>query len=414
MTRNEEMRVIAVGDDDQNIYDFRGSDSTYMYQLTQMPESRFIEMTENYRSARHIVNFANGFAKNIRRRMKSTPVISMKEEEDGWVGLTCHKSKYMYQPLVEELIHRPKKGTSCVLTQTNEEAVIMTALLRKHGISSKLIQSLDGFRFWNLAEMRHFLKHIGQKENTPLIPDESWEQAKRATFSIYEKSQSLAYVKRCIELFEETNKTKYISDFKEFVFESSVEDFCDVSGAEVVVSTIHKAKGREFDDVYMLITDGYQRNAALMRKYYVGITRAKSRLSIHTDGNCFNYLDADKHIIDTKDYAMPEEIVLQLSHKDVYLDFFKYVKREVLALRSGDSLDYDNFVLYDTSTHRQVAKLSQSMQKELTEWKEKGYEVKSASVRFIVAWKSKNAPKEEPEAAVLLPDLVLSSQSGNA
>lgn len=413
MTRNEEMRVIAVGDDDQNIYDFRGSDSTYMYQLTQMPESRFIEMTENYRSARHIVNFANGFAKNIGRRMKSTPVISMKEE-DGWVGLTCHKSKYMYQPLVEELIHRPKKGTSCVLTQTNEEAVIMTALLRKHGISSKLIQSLDGFRFWNLAEMRHFLKHIGQKENTPLIPDESWEQAKRATFSIYEKSQSLAYVKRCIELFEETNKTKYINDFKEFVFESSVEDFCDVSGAEVVVSTIHKAKGREFDDVYMLITDGYQRNAALMRKYYVGITRAKSRLSIHTDGNCFNYLDADKHIIDTKDYAMPEEIVLQLSHKDVYLDFFKYVKREVLALRSGDSLDYDNFVLYDTSTHRQVAKLSQNMQKELTEWKEKGYEVKSASVRFIVAWKSKNAPKEEPEAAVLLPDLVLSSQSGNA
>ena len=413
MTRNEEMRVIAVGDDDQNIYVFRGSDSTYMYQLTQMPESRFIEMTENYRSARHIVNFANGFAKNIGRRMKSTPVISMKEE-DGWVGLTCHKSKYMYQPLVEELIHRPKKGTSCVLTQTNEEAVIMTALLRKHGISSKLIQSLDGFRFWNLAEMRHFLKHIGQKENTPLIPDESWEQAKRATFSIYEKSQSLAYVKRCIELFEETNKTKYISDFKEFVFESSVEDFCDVSGAVVVVSTIHKAKGREFDDVYMLITDGYQRNAALMRKYYVGITRAKSRLSIHTDGNCFNYLDADKHIIDTKDYAMPEEIVLQLSHKDVYLDFFKYVKREVLALRSGDSLDYDNFVLYDTSTHRQVAKLSQNMQKKLTEWKEKGYEVKSASVRFIVAWKSKNAPKEEPEAAVLLPDLVLSSQSGNA
>ena len=32
MTRNEEMRVIAVGDDDQNIYEFRGSDSDYMFQ----------------------------------------------------------------------------------------------------------------------------------------------------------------------------------------------------------------------------------------------------------------------------------------------------------------------------------------------------------------------------------------------
>jgi len=31
MASNEEMRVIAVGDDDQNIYEFRGSDSGYMY-----------------------------------------------------------------------------------------------------------------------------------------------------------------------------------------------------------------------------------------------------------------------------------------------------------------------------------------------------------------------------------------------
>lgn len=60
----------------------------------------------------------------------------------------------MYQPLVEELLHQRGSGTSCVLTQTNEEAVILTALLRKHAINSKLIQSMDGFLFWNMAEMR--------------------------------------------------------------------------------------------------------------------------------------------------------------------------------------------------------------------------------------------------------------------
>lgn len=38
IANNEEMRVIAVGDDDQNIYEFRGSNSRYMYQLTQNPE----------------------------------------------------------------------------------------------------------------------------------------------------------------------------------------------------------------------------------------------------------------------------------------------------------------------------------------------------------------------------------------
>lgn len=274
MHHNEEMRVIAVGDDDQNIYEFRGSDSGYMWQLTQKTGSRFVEMTENYRSARHVVAAANDFVKGIGGRLKSMPIVSMRKE-DGWVGVTRHQSACMYQPLVEELLRNRGEGTACVLTQTNEEAVILVALLRKRGVRSKLIQSMEGLLFWNMAEMRYFLKYIGKQVSTPLIPDELWEKAKGATFAAYEGSLGLPYVRRCVELFEEINRMKYFTDFKEFVFESSMEDFCDVSGADVVVSTIHKAKGREFDDVYMLVSDGFPKDVHQMRRYYVGITRAK-------------------------------------------------------------------------------------------------------------------------------------------
>ena len=406
MDNNEEMRVIAVGDDDQNIYEFRGADSKYMYQLSQEAGSRFIEMTENYRTTSHPVNFANELARSIRKRIKSTPIVSMRKEE-GWVGVTYHQSKYMYQPLVEEVMRHRDRGISCVLTQTNEEAAIVTALLRKCHINSKLIQSMEGFRFWNVAEMRYFLKYIDQRANTPLIPNELWEEAKQATFRTYDRSQSLAYVKRCAELFEQTNRTKYISDFKEFVFESSVEDFCDLSGAEVVVSTIHKAKGREFDDVYMLLSDYHPQDDCLLRRYYVGITRAKNRLFIHTNSHDFDHLTADQYLMDSKQYAMPEEIILQLSHKDVHLDFFKKLKQEILALRSGDLLTYSDAMLYSASTGKPVAKLSSKMQKALAEWEGKGYKVKAASVRFIVAWRPKDMPKDEPETAVLLADLLL-------
>lgn len=332
MHHNEEMRVIAVGDDDQNIYEFRGSDSGYMWQLTQEAGSRFVEMTENYRSARHVVAAANDFVKGIGGRLKSMPIVSMRKE-DGWVGVTRHQSACMYQPLVEELLRNRGEGTACVLTQTNEEAVILVALLRKRGVRSKLIQSMEGLLFWNMAEMRYFLKYIGKQVSTPLIPDELWEKAKGATFAAYEGSLGLPYVRRCVELFEEINRMKYFTDFKEFVFESSMEDFCDVSGADVVVSTIHKAKGREFDDVYMLVSDGFPKDVHQMRRYYVGITRAKKRLFVHTNGDCFANLKADQYLVDSREYAMPGEIVLQLSHKDVFLGFFKELKREVLSLK---------------------------------------------------------------------------------
>lgn len=313
----------------------------------------------------------------------------------------------MYRPLVDELLRNRHAGTSCVLTQTNDEAVILTGLLRKEGVPCKLIQSMDGFRFWNLSEMRYFLRYLDKRVTTPVIPGELWEEAKRATSKTYARSQNMDLVKRCFEQFEHLNQTKYISDFKEFVFESSMEDFCDVSGSEVVVSTIHKAKGREFDDVYMLLTDNYIKNAELKRRYYVGITRAKNRLFIHTNGHCFDRLTADRHDRDDRSYTLPEEIVLQLSHRDVYLEFFKGIKREVLALQSGDRLQYRDFTLYTEKTDLPVAKLSVRMQKTLNDWFAKGYRVKSATVSFIVAWKPKDAPKEEPETAVLLADLTL-------
>ena len=271
MVRNEEMRVIAVGDDDQNIFEFRGSNSMFMGMLAQMSGSKLVEMTENYRSSHHVVNYSNAFVKMIGHRMKTTPIIS-KSDESGWVEVTQHTSGEMFEPLTQNLLRHRGQGTSCVLTQTNEEAVILVALLRKRGINGKLIQSLDGFRFWNLAEVRAFLKYIDGRVNTPLISDDLWEAAKGVVYEKYEQSQSLTYLKRCVELFEQTNKTKYISDFKEFVFESSVEDFCDLSDVEVVVSTIHKAKGREFDDVYMLISDNYRKDDDLMLRYYVGMT----------------------------------------------------------------------------------------------------------------------------------------------
>ena len=57
------MRVIAVGDDDQNIYAFRGSDSRYMQSLVSEEVAKLYEMTDNYRSSKSVVDCANRFVR---------------------------------------------------------------------------------------------------------------------------------------------------------------------------------------------------------------------------------------------------------------------------------------------------------------------------------------------------------------
>lgn len=429
MKANEEMRVIAVGDDDQNIYEFRGSNSRYLYELTQKEHSRFIEMTENYRSLRHIVDTANDFARNIRQRIKSTPIISM-SQEDGEVRIVKHpyeiqeKKVYMYQPILEDVTRllesndskeadassRKKNETISILTQTNEEAVIMLALLHSHDIKAKLVQSMDGLRFWNLAEVRYFLKKIDQgikETKSPIIPDDIWEAAKQQTFQKYATSQALPYLRRSLQIFEQTNRAKYYSDLREFVFESSVEDFCDISKSDIVVSTIHKAKGHEFDHVLMLITHPEHPTDDILRRYYVGMTRAKRTLTIHTNGNLFDSLKSAQHLYDAQAYDEPNEIVFQLSHKDVNLGFSKPHKDAILSLRSGMPLTYHDHCLCLPSTGRDIAQLSIKMKEKLGKWELKGYKVTDARIRFIVAWKSKDAPRDEKESAIMLADLVM-------
>lgn len=425
MRANEEMRVIAVGDDDQNIYEFRGSNSHYMEELGRMQGSRFIEMTENYRSSEHVVDAVNDFAPNISYRLKTAPIISMKKEK-GMVSIIKHppffqdkesgekKAVYMFLPIVNDILQNNRQGKTCILTQTNEEAVITVALLHENGLNAKLIQSMDGLRFWNIAEVRYFVKCIDRMQKTtraPIITEDIWEEAKSKTLQKYSTSNSLPYLKRCIMMFELMNKAKYYTDLRDFLFESSVEDFCDVSDADIVVSTIHKAKGREFDNVIMLVVEPEHYTDDIMRRLYVGMSRTKLSLTIHTNGKIFDDIRADKRISDPIHYPMPDEIELQLSHKDVNLGAFKEHKKTILSLRSGDTLAYHDYHLSLPSTGTDIGLLSMNMQKKMLQWQMKGYLVTRATVRFVVAWRPKEAANDEKESAILLIDLKLKRNS---
>jgi len=377
MRQNEEMRVIAVGDDDQNIYGFRGSDSRYMQSLVEQDGAKLYEMTDNYRSAKAVVDCANRYVQRISGRLKHTSIKSA-TGEDG---------KVMTIKLLLDAEIKVE-GSTAVLTRTNEETMQIAYELEQRGLHATVAQSMGGFRFGNLAEVRYFLKQLGGKDEVT-ISKEKWNEAKQRTLGTYASSTCLNIMKHFFSDFEITHQSYYFSDLREYIFESNIEDFIAADDKSVFVSTIHKAKGREFDSVYLMsaIPDG--RSVDDMRAYYVGLTRAKRNLYLVTNPP-----------------TMYSSISIALNMHDVILDFFKGRKDIVLRLRSGDYLLYRDGYLQNEQDIN-VAALSASGKDKLRVWTDKGYEVTSAKVSYTLAWKPQDS---KIEYAVCLANIQLAKQ----
>ena len=374
MKQNEEMRVIAVGDDDQNIYAFRGSDSRYIQSLVNEEGAKLYEMTDNYRSSSAIVDCANRFVQRIPGRLKTTLIHSVTGQTGKVMAL---------KSLLDAEIK--VQGSTAILTRTNEETMQVAYELERRGLHATVVQSMGGFRFGNLVEVRYFLKQLGNNDEV-VISKELWQEAKRHTLETYASSACLSVMKHFFADFEDTHKAYYRSDLREYIFESNIEDFIAADDKSVFVSTIHKAKGREFDNVYLLSPVPEGRDVEDMRAYYVGLTRAKQNL----------YLITNPPV----EYS---SISIALDMHDVWLDFFKNRKDTVLQLRSGDGLQYkDGYLLNGQGLN--VAALSSSGKDKLKAWTGKGYEVVGATVSYTLAWKPKDS---EIEYAVCLANLVL-------
>ena len=374
MRQNEEMRVIAVGDDDQNIYGFRGSDSRYMQSIVEQEGAKLYEMTDNYRSAKAVVDCANRFVQCIPGRLKRTTIQSATREDGKVMTL---------KSLLDTEIN--VQGSTAILTRTNEETMQVAYELEQRGLHATVAQSMGGFRFGNLAEVRYFLKQLGRNEIS--ISKEKWLKAKQRTLETYASSTCLSVIKHFFADFEATRQVFYHSDLREFIFESNIEDFIAADDQSVFVSTIHKAKGREFDTVYLLSPVPGSRDINDMRSYYVGLTRAKRNLYLVTNP--------------PTEYS---SISIALNMHDVILNFFKGRKDIVLRLRSGDNLQYkDGYLLNEQSIN--IIVLSASGKDKLKAWTDKGHEVTSAKVSYTLAWKPQDS---ETEYAVCLANVVLS------
>ncbi len=361
------------------------------------------ELVENYRSKSNLVDFTNQFVKRIPLRLKNTPIVAVQGDQ-GKIKLVRYSSCNLITPVVNDILSEDLAGTTCVLTKTNEEALQITGLLLKNGMEAKLIQSNEGFNIYNLLEVRFFLNQLNLIEGMYIISDEAWANAKRKLIERFRSSLNFELCLNIIRDFEATNpKTKYKSDLGIFIRESNLEDFFDENVETIFVSTIHKAKGREFDNVFIMLDEFSIRTEETMRQLYVAMTRAKRNLTIHYNGNYLNFIKKGgiRIIDDSKVYLPPSQLAMQLTYKDVWLDFFIPCQNLISQLNSGDVFVVDGNCCRN-SKGRTVIRFSKQFIGQIEAMKQKNYIPKSAKIRFIVYWQKENSKQE---TRIILPEL---------
>lgn len=405
--RNEDLRVLLVGDDDQNIFEFRKADVKHLRAFLESGAYKH-ELNYNYRSCPEIVAFSNAWAETLPGRLKEFPMVA-DSGQPGSVRIVEHSASHLAVPVVNEVQRLMRAGeTLAVLTFTNEEAGEVAALLTHRGVPARLIEQQKDFRLAHLRELRMFSNKVLQGD-APFILEDVWTDARNQLAIAFTHSDKLAQCLRVIDTFASVNSLrKYKSDWNTFLFESRWEDFAFEAGTPIVVSTMHKAKGREFDTVIVLLRNFREQDPTCRRLLYVAATRARRTLVIHYSGSFTHRFDLPglTYQQEQTSYPEPTHLRLQLGHKEINLGYFAYVQARVAPLRPGDPLALLPDGLATTQGHRVVQYSKNNMMPRLAELQRNGYLPARAWVEYIVWWKD----KEGTEYQVILPGLELHRQ----
>lgn len=414
----DKIRVIAVGDDDQNIYEFRGANIEFMKQFMNEEKTKRHDLLVNYRSRDNIVELNNDFVTRISDRIKAGSLLTSKNKESGLIQIINHTSDNLIQPLCENVLRLKLSGTTSILTRTNEQALIAANYLESKGVKVKIAAGFDGFDLNNLYEFRFFDKLLDEvKLAGGIIPLENIESCIKKFENDLIGNPLISASLQVIRMFFEKLGPRYtLSDWRQYIHSIKMENALTSHDSVVYVSTMHKAKGKQFDNVFLLLDNFQIKKDADIRLLYVATTRAKSNLIIHDNRNIYNNISNDITFTNEKDekqYNAPEILELILSHKDVYLSGFKHVNvvRCIDDIKTGDSLVYGEKQFANNVGRglnmlngENILIFSREFIKTLEYYEAKGYSISGAKVEYIVFWYNEDIKREYK---IVLPRLVL-------
>lgn len=281
-----------VGDPKQTIYGFRGSKSNIFDEIKIIfPSNVQKDITESFRSHKGIIEVVNDFSRKFLREWHYTNLKSEKEGEKPKVFLGKNIQEQM-NFLVEKIDKIRETSRKAILFRENKTMEKLEEEFKKrnweyvtlsdeHGNKNQAIkEKLENIKLEELSNT-FSMKDLISKLNIQLCDPELEDLVENFDNNLKIEQQWWG---------EETELnqrqiTKFNQELEEITF--SRQTVNNMMG-KIILSTIHKSKGLEFDHVFLVdINEGIlpskkaqdkEEELEESRVFYVGITRARKKL----------------------------------------------------------------------------------------------------------------------------------------
>ncbi len=134
MLATDNTSLFMVGDEDQSIYSFRGAYPEALIRFSETyPEAKVLKMEENFRSEWEIVEKANHFIKQNKKRYEKN-MFCANRTADCIYDMELPDYSYQYGEIVKLVQQLGANETMAVLYRNNESALPLIDLFDKQGI----------------------------------------------------------------------------------------------------------------------------------------------------------------------------------------------------------------------------------------------------------------------------------------
>jgi ATP-dependent DNA helicase RecQ len=439
---DSKLAILAVGDDDQNIYaSFRHTSVRFIRRFQEDYQAKVYHLVENYRSTAHIIAAANCLIAHNSERMKQAHPITINHGRrplppgGSWESLDpVAKGKvqlYRVADRVEQTvalvaeIHRLRQRNPslyweevAVLARTHEELVPIRALLEEEAIPVCWTEDREKLPpVFRVREIALFLDHLRQRRHEFATAEQLREglEQQRAGQSADPWGDLLRGVLDAWRI-ESHNAELPVDVVREFICDALLEYRRDPArGHGVYLGTVHGAKGMEFGHVFIpgggWTTTGDPNGLEEERRvYYVGMTRAMETLCLfelrkvpHPHAKLLRgpfLCERDFHLVAPPDPTVLARGYIVLGMRDIDLGFAGRkspehpIHRRLAELQVGSCLRMESHgegVALINDDGNCVARLSKSA---VGEWKNKLSLIQTVKVIAMV-WRHREDGDQE-------------------